>query len=286
MAAVKVVCAALLALAIFTVVSSLTFCWGTGMLGRLDLPWLQWWLWLTYDGENADVAARWIRIGFYAGLVPVAVLVLVEVRQAMAGASRRIGRPAIVRGTTDNHGTADFVPMEKLRARFPGASPEHGAVVVGEGYRVDLDAVAQRGAFDPRDPRTWGRGGRAPLLLDPCTQDSGHGICYAGSGGYKTVCIASTMCTWTGSAVWLDPSLELGPMGAQARSALGHAVHQLDPTTPGSGFNALAWIDPTRAELEPRHSQPHGLDLRRGTGARKRRHLRRRRPQPRGVPAR
>ena len=248
MAAAKVLIAALLALATFTVVSSLTFCWGTGMLGRLDLPYLQWWFWLTYDGENADVAAHWIRVGGYAGLVPVAAGVLVEVRQTLAGGSRRTGRQAVVRGATDNHGTAAFVSVDHLRRRFAGASPLHGAVVVGEAYRVDQDPVAQRGAFDPRNARTWGQGGKVPLLLDPCTQDSGHGICYAGSGGYKTVCIASTMCTWTGSAVWLDPSLELGPMGAAAREALGHAVHQLDPTTPGSGFNALAWIDPTRAD--------------------------------------
>ncbi len=37
-----------------------------------------------------------------------------------------------------------------------------------EAYRVDQDRVA-RVSFNPRDRSTWGQGGKAPLLVEPCT---------------------------------------------------------------------------------------------------------------------
>src|SRR5208337_4119287 len=104
----------------------------------------------------------------------------------------------------------------------------------------------KRGPFDPRDKSTWGRGGTAPLLIDPCRVGSTHALAFAGSGGFKTTSIGvPTMLTWTGSAVVLDPSREIGPMvAAHRRASLGHSAIFLDPATAReAGVNVLDWID-------------------------------------------
>lgn len=153
--------------------------------------------------------------------------------------------PAVKRATSDNYGHADWLAMDQARRRFPGPDPVHGGIVIGEAYRVDRDPGA-REPFDPEDPGTWGQGGKAPLLVDPCRSGPTHGLVFAGSGAFKTTGIAvPTLLTWTGSAVVLDPSKELGPMTAPARLAMGHRIVILDPTDPASGsIDVLAAIDP------------------------------------------
>ena len=69
-------------------------------------------------------------------------------------------------------------------------------------------------------------GGKAPLLIDPCTQGSGHSLIFAGPGGFKTTAAVSTALTWSGSNVILDPSTELGPMlDAALRRQRKQVVH-------------------------------------------------------------
>ncbi|PZX14314.1 type IV secretion system protein VirD4 [Palleronia aestuarii] len=197
---------------------------------------------------------------------------------------------ARTRARSDNHGHADWLLLREARRLFPGPDPVHGGIVLGEAYRVDEDrAVRRRGGFggfagsggtgdgmvpfDPEDRATWGQGGRAPLLVDPCRTGPTHGLVLAGSGGYKTTAIGiPTLLTWTGSAVVLDPSREIGPMlGETRRTRMGHRVVTLDPAaggrdprgaafgprpvngsaktglatsgSPMNGFNALDWID-------------------------------------------
>jgi len=151
--------------------------------------------------------------------------------------------PAPLRALSDLHGSADWLSMAEARRLFPGPHPEYGGVVVGEAYRVDQDEVAS-GPFDPADPKTWGQGGKAPLLIDPCTADATHGAVFAGSGGYKTTAVTiPTLSYWTGSAVVLDPSCQVGPMTAAMRRDMDHKVIMLGPGM--QGFNALDWIDPT-----------------------------------------
>ena len=55
---------------------------------------------------------------------------------------------------------------------------------------------------------------------------STHAPVLAGSGGFKTTPIGlPTLLTWTGSAVVLDPSREIGPMvTAFRRQRRGHSV--------------------------------------------------------------
>lgn len=177
------------------------------------------------------------------------------------------------RARSDNHGHADWLSMKDARRLFPGPDPRHGGIVVGEAYRVDLDRHgsswhgsswrAARRPFDPADPATWGAGGTAPLLIDPCRSGSTHALVLAGSGGFKTTSVGiPTLLAWTGSAVVLDPAREIGPMvGAYRATSLGHRVVTLDPAATtnqrtddladdpapanelAAGFNALDWID-------------------------------------------
>lgn len=155
------------------------------------------------------------------------------------------GAPVVTRAASDNHGHADWASMDQARKRFLGPDPGYGGIVVGEAYRVDRDSGATA-PFDPDDQGTWGRGGTAPLLIDPCRTGPTHAMIFAGSGGFKSTAVAiPTLLTWTGACVALDPSRELGPMTTPARLAMGHRVVTLDPTDPASGsIDVLAAIDP------------------------------------------
>ena len=150
--------------------------------------------------------------------------------------------PAPRRAFSDAHGSADWMGIQEALQLFPGPHPAYGGVVVGEAYRVDQDKAAV-GRFDPASPATWGKGGTAPLLIDPCTSDATHGAVFAGSGGYKTTAVTiPTLAHWTGSAVVLDPSGQVGPMTAAMREAMGHKVAMIGSGL--DGFNVLDWIDP------------------------------------------
>ena len=159
----------------------------------------------------------------------------------------RRGAPLLLRARSDNFGHAAWLSMRDAQRLFPGPDPIYGGIVVGEAYRVDEDRVA-RVAFDPATRASWGRGGTAPLLVDPCRTGPTHALVLAGSGGYKTTSVGiPTLLSWTGSAVVLDPSREIGPMVAEhRRQAMGHTVVTLDPATARTtGLNVLDWIDVT-----------------------------------------
>ena len=53
----------------------------------------------------------------------------------------------------------------RLQRSLTPSKRRFGGVVIGEAYRVDQDAVAGS-TFDPRNPVTWGLGGKAPLPRD------------------------------------------------------------------------------------------------------------------------
>ncbi|WP_176556197.1 type IV secretory system conjugative DNA transfer family protein [Rubellimicrobium rubrum] len=196
--------------------------------------------------------------------IPVAYTVVAVVGVVALGVGLRLlvapprgaGGTSGARARSDNHGHADWLSLTEAQRLFPGPDPVHGGLVVGEAYRVDQDrAVRRRGVgsagrsmrpFDPDDPTSWGQGGRAPLLIDPCRSGPTHALVLAGSGGFKTTSVGvPTLLTWTGSAVVLDPSREVGPMVAGARQTrLGQRVVTLDPSGGSTGgFNALDWID-------------------------------------------
>jgi len=229
--------------------SSLLFLWLSGLLGDPRIAWWQrpiaWLLYLPLAGRDLSEVVY----------LAVSALPLPALGVGLFLRSRRVGRPtlrqpflslsprplSLARGTTDNHGHADWMPMDAARALFPGPGPS-GGVVVGEAYRVDQDRVAGV-RFDPAKPATWGQGGTAPLLIDPCTDGPTHSLLFAGSGGFKTTSAISTILHWTGSLFVLDPSCELGPMLARSRRDIGHKVHQLTLDDPDCGLDVLDWID-------------------------------------------
>ena len=204
----------------------------------------------------------------YAGALGF-LAVAAGVRALRSERLRPADRPRVTRAASDNHGHADWMPMRDARRLFPGPDPGFGGIVVGEAYRVDRDRGA-RGPFDPADPRSWGRGGTAPLLVDPCRTGPTHALVLAGSGGLKTTAVAvPTLLAWTGAAVVLDPSRELGPMLATCREReLGHRGRHPRPDRPG-----------VRRLRRPRLDRPR-LAARRGR-RRGGRHLARRRAAPR-----
>jgi type IV secretion system protein VirD4 len=136
-----------------------------------------------------------------------------------------------------------------VRSRSSGGSmvadgPTLGGVVVGEAYRVDEDPAA-RIAFDPRNRASWGKGGKAPLLVFDLSWGGTHGLIFAGSGSYKTVstCVP-TLLAYRGPIVTLDPSSELAPMLTGARTAMGRRAIAIDPSNRSGAFNALDWLEP------------------------------------------
>jgi hypothetical protein len=105
-------------------------------------------------------------------------------------------RRAIERGDSDNHGHADYMSVPDMRALFPSIpDSDVGGVVVGEADRVDLGPAA-RVQFDPDNRVTWGNGGKAPLLIDPCKRGSTHSMVIGGGGTYKSTAEVTSLLTW------------------------------------------------------------------------------------------
>ena len=189
-----------------------------------------------------------------AGVFGIAMVALGAASLSRPFPVGRRGKPLLQRARSDNFGHAAWLSMRDAQTLFSGPNSVYGGIVVGEAYRVDEDRVA-RTAFDPDKRATWGRGGTTPLLIDPCRSGSTHALVLAGSGGYKTTSVGvPTMLTWTGSAVVLDPSQEIGPMVAEhRRQTMAHNVVTLDPATARTaGINVLDWID-TASPLAESH---------------------------------
>lgn len=243
--------ALILAAVMWTIVASMVFLLGTGLYHYFAHPFYQWWLY-AFSGSDNPRVLLWLKIGAGIGVVPPVVIVIAIISQSRRVQGPRLRRPLFggrvksPLAVTDNHGRAEFMSMDQARDRFSGPNPIYGGVVVGEAYRVDEDKVAKK-RFKPQDSSTWGKGGKAPLLVDPCEDGPSHSILTVGSGGFKTTSAISTMLYWTGSCVVLDPAGEIAPMVREAREKMGHTVHEMDLRS-GVGFNALDWIDITSPE--------------------------------------
>ena len=241
-----------------TFFSSLIFVYGYGVSAYFPHPCWQWWYFLWWYGGFYPDIDRWLLISAIpAAALPGSVIVtwLIKKPKVIAWSLRRNPpatqrAPAPIRGATDNFGHARWMTLAEARRLWPGPDPDFGGVVVGEAYNPREDTVADA-PFDPADRATWGRGGRPPLLIDPCRDGSTHSLTIAGSGSFKTTSAVSTLLTWKGSAVVLDPSEEVSPMLTPDRERMGHDVFTLHPRTADEvGFNALDWIDITSPMAE------------------------------------
>ncbi len=174
--------------------------------------------------------------GFVAFVAPVVSLVRVQ------KTTRGYNKP--IRSKSAAHGDAEWASMQVAGDLFP----EDGALVLGELYRPDLDPKSQSRIFKPGDRKTWGSGGRKPLMGFNADLGSGHGLIFSGSGGFKTTGTVIPMllsCPW--NCVVLDPSTELFPMLADYRRKMSgptgrRRVICITPKDLESGFNVLDWI--------------------------------------------
>jgi len=243
------VCLVLIAM-VWTSLASVIFLAGSGLWRQqpaaFPLPRALWqfWVYRPYATINPQVALWIDRSEMIASLgLLLAVGGIINHTTSRKLKANPLGwTRRFLRGATDNHGRADWMSMREAEALFRGPHSTYGGVVVGEAYRVNA-----QGPFDPDRPRTWGQGGRARLLIDPCTTGPTHSLIFAGSGGFKTTSAVSTILTWHGSSVILDPSCELGPMLTEALQKQGKRVFTLSPNRPEDaerwGLNALDWID-------------------------------------------
>jgi type IV secretion system protein VirD4 len=230
----------------WTMVASLVFLWGTHLIHAFPHPFWQWWVYALEVDGNAKVTL-WLRIGAAAGAAPIFMFGIGLMVRSQAVQGTRLRKPLFggpvqaPDAVTDTHGRARWMSMGRALQTFPGPDPLYGGVVVGEAYRVDQDKVA-RLPFNPAAPKTWGEGGKAKLLIDPCHVGQTHSLVIAGGGSFKSMSAISTLLVWRGSAVVLDPAGEMAPMVREARQRMGHAVHELE--LGGTvGFNVLDWID-------------------------------------------
>jgi len=188
----------------------------------------------------------------------VGVLASVAGLRVLAGKSLR-GKSLkpVERATSDIFGHADWMEISEAKnlfdaSRQPIDGHASGGIVIGEAYRVDQDTPVRRGKkFDPRNSTSWGKGGKAPLLVFDLAWGGTHGLVFAGSGSYKTVSVSvPTLLSYRGPTVTLDPSSELVPMLTPARTAMGRRVISIDPMTGSGGFNALDWLDKNSALID------------------------------------
>lgn len=192
-------------------------------------------------------ALSWDQALSYLDIVAVVSAVVGFMAVAVAARVSTVVPEPVKRARRGTFGDADWLPMSAAGKLFP---PD-GEIVVGERYRVDKDIVHEL-PFDPNDPATWGKGGKAPLLTYKQDFDSTHMLFFAGSGGYKTTSnVVPTALCYTGPLICLDPSTEVAPMVVEHRTrVLGREVMVLDPTNPIMGFNVLDGIEYSQRKEE------------------------------------
>ena len=243
-----------LAALLWLTLASLAFLWLAGLLNAPQIaPWARPWQWIVYArlfGRSFDEGAYLIVSALMAAM-PFAVVVRILV--ARPGGLRLLrshNQRAIVRGTSDNHGHADFLTIPEMQGLFPPTpDPEIGGVVVGEADRVDLGDIAHV-PFNPDERTTWGDGGKAPLLIDPCKRGSTHSMVIGGGGTYKSTTLVTTLLTWRGSFFCLDPAEELAALVGAELEDKGRKVMRLE--IGGEGPNVLNSVDITSDLAETR----------------------------------
>ncbi len=243
-----------LAVALWLTLASIAFLWMAGLLGSPAIaswarPW-QWWVYARWFGRSYSEAACLIASAALA-TAPFAVwLRLLSLRPQGLNWRPFASSQGIVRGTSDNHGHADWMPLAKMQEMFPPVPDEDvGGVVVGEADRVDLGPAAGVD-FNPDNRATWGNGGRAPLLIDPCKRGSTHSMVIGGGGTYKSTTLVTTLLTWRKSAFVLDPAEELADLVGPELKDRGRKVVRLGIGS--TGPNVLDGIDITDKLAETR----------------------------------
>ena len=201
----------------------------------------------------------------YAGALGF-LAVAAGVRALRSERLRPADRPRVTRAASDNHGHADWLADRDARRLFPGPDPSSAASSSARPTASTGTAVA-RARPSTRPTRAAGARAAPPRSSSTPAAPAPPTPCVlAGSGGFKTTSVAvPTLLTWTGAAVVLDPSREIGPMvqrlpPAQARPPGRHPR----PGRPGVRRLRRPRLDRPRLARSPRPIRGRGeLDLRR-----------------------
>ena len=243
-------------IALWLAVASGAFLWLAGLWDSPRIPW--WsrpWQFATYamHGDGSFSELTYLVVAAIIASVPGAIYVRFFLLSPAGGGPLRLPfgkRRVIERGDSDNHGHADYMSVPGMLALFPSVPDNDvGGVVVGEADRVDQGPAA-RVQFDPENRATWGSGGKAPLLIDPCKRGSTHSIVIGGGGTFKSVSLLSSLLTWRKGAFCLDPAEELAALVGAELQARGRKVVRLE--IGGTGPNVLDGIDITSPLAETR----------------------------------
>jgi type IV secretion system protein VirD4 len=237
----------LLGAAIWLTLASLIFLWLCDALHDPRIaPWSRPYAWLRYAPSLGRDLWESLYLVLAAVMAATPLIVLVRTQVSSLGGWRgirqgKLGLGRVARGTSNNHGDADWMEEADQAALFP-ATPdaELGGVVVGERDRVDLGPAAHI-PFDPEHRATWGNGGKAPLLIDACRRGSTHSMVIGGGGTYKSTTLVTTLLTWRKSFFCLDPSEELADLVGAELASRGKTVVRL--VIGGEGPNVLDCID-------------------------------------------
>jgi type IV secretion system protein VirD4 len=212
--------------------ASYVYLHGMGYPGYFEFPWTQFWTALPYvisDGWRGPASLKvwgWCAISAAtAGLVITAIGI--GAWKLWRRSRRRLvplpggGLRPLEPGVTDNLGHASFATLGQIAGRFGGPGCLIGAMDRSPGAR---------------------------LIRDDPTKGPGHAMSFAGPGSDKTTSAVTRIWTWRGPRVVFDPSLELGPIMADALREAGCNVFTLGMD--GGGINALDWIDVAHPEAD------------------------------------
>ncbi|MEA2737239.1 MAG: type secretion system protein VirD4 [Acetobacteraceae bacterium] len=235
--------------------ASCAFLWLAGLWDNPQIPsWSRPWQWLVYvmlGGRDWSETLYLVASAVIAS-APAVIYVRFVLLSPVGGLRLRpfSARRAIERGDSDNHGHADYMTVSDMRALFPSIpDSDVGGVVLGEADRVDLGPAA-RMQFDPDNRATWGNGGKADLLIDPCKRGSTHSAVIGGGGTYKSTALVTSLLTWRKSIFCLDPAEEMAALVGAELADRGRKVVRLE--IGGGGPNVLSGIDITSPLAETR----------------------------------
>jgi type IV secretion system protein VirD4 len=219
---------ALLLPAAWLVAASYLFLALAGLSGRVDRPWMAWWLYLNSGYSDIWTRAYLILAALLPILIAAVLAVLVyrtcqlrRVRRRLVRLPRQPELKGLEPGVTDNHGHSAWATPGHLAARFSGP----GCLI---------------GAAD--------RQASAPLLFDPVDAGPTHSLVISGPGSHKTSSAITRLWHWRGSRVVFDPSCEIGPIMTPALRADGFNVTSIGIN--GAGIDALDWIDTAHPEAD------------------------------------
>ena len=137
-------------------------------------------------------------------------------------------------------GDARWGSWHRIKKGLEPADQNTG-IVLGEDYnpryRGDIPYVNS-------DSKTWGPGGKSPLITMDLSYEDGHGLIISGSGGGKTAAYVIPTCFHcAGAMVVVDPDREAIRATRKAREAMGRNVREVS-FEPGCGLDIIALMKP------------------------------------------